>query len=127
MNGSTANSNPTANSSNGSDPGIDKDFLYGRYQSHEDRRNKLGMKMAHKALDIPDDEMYINAPKTENHYHGEKSNSLTSKILPLVAAAAIGGAAPVAAAWWYGVFDKAPAAADTDTNTKYAIQAMEGE
>lgn len=43
---------------------IDKEQLYGRYQKQEDKRAALGMKMAHKALDIPEDDMQINANKT---------------------------------------------------------------
>lgn len=43
---------------------IDKDHLYGRYQKQEDRRNALSMKMAHKALDIPEDDMHIHANRT---------------------------------------------------------------
>ena len=38
----------------------DKKYLYGRYQKHEDSRNRLGIKTAHKALDIPEDDMNID-------------------------------------------------------------------
>ena len=43
-----------------------KKQLYGRYQEAEDKRQKLGLKVAHKALDIPEDDMQINANKTTN-------------------------------------------------------------
>lgn len=39
----------------------DKRYLYGRYQHYENRRDRLGLRMAHKALDMSDDEMQINA------------------------------------------------------------------
>lgn len=48
------------------DDKIDKDALYGRYQKHEDARDRLGIKMAYKALDIPEDDMNINV--THNNY-----------------------------------------------------------
>ena len=53
--------------------GIDKDFLYGRYQSQEDKRiasrERLGLKMAYKALDIPEeDDVNINVENTHHHY-----------------------------------------------------------
>jgi len=40
---------------------IDKAALYGRYQEQEDARLALGMKAAHKALDIPQDDMQITS------------------------------------------------------------------
>jgi hypothetical protein len=43
---------------------IDKKALYGRYQDQEDQRNRLAMKMAYKSLDIPEDDMQINATTT---------------------------------------------------------------
>ena len=43
---------------------IDKEKLYGRYQKGEDARSKLAMKMAHKALDIPIDDMDIKSNTT---------------------------------------------------------------
>lgn len=43
---------------------IDKDALYGNFQRHSDARNRLAMKAAHKALDIADDDMQINANKS---------------------------------------------------------------
>src|SRR3990167_7431845 len=46
------------------DPPIDKDMLYGRYQKQEDARSKLAMKIAHKSLDIPDDDMQITSTNT---------------------------------------------------------------
>ncbi len=41
-----------------------KEILYGRHDNHEDAQNALGLKAAYKALDIPNDDMRINAPKT---------------------------------------------------------------
>ena len=46
------------------EPEIDKNRLYGRYQRREDQRGRLALRVAHKALDIPDDEMHINANRT---------------------------------------------------------------
>jgi hypothetical protein len=34
----------------------DKDFLYGKYQAKRDWRNRLASKLAHKSLDIDEDE-----------------------------------------------------------------------
>lgn len=48
------------------DGSINKSELYGRYQRGEDARHKLGLKMAYKSLDIPDDDMNINANRTVN-------------------------------------------------------------
>lgn len=56
---------------------VDKDLLYGRYQKQEDARladnQTLKMKMAYKALDIPqDDDVNINAKREDNstnHYY----------------------------------------------------------
>ena len=44
-------------------PELDKKAHYGRYQDGEDRRAKLAYRMASKALDIPDDEMQIDASR----------------------------------------------------------------
>lgn len=46
--------------------GIDKDALYGRYQSREDAQHDLHMRAVHKALDIPerDDVQISNNTKT---------------------------------------------------------------
>ena len=43
--------------------GIDKDFLYGKWQAGEDKKSKLAYKVAGKALDIADDDVNINAPR----------------------------------------------------------------
>lgn len=43
---------------------IDKEALYGKFQGHQDKKNRLGLKAAHKALDIADDDMNITANKT---------------------------------------------------------------
>ena len=54
-------------------PEISKDFLYGRYHAGEERRQKLAMKAAHKALDIPDDDdMQIKADRTTVNGVGAK-------------------------------------------------------
>ena len=39
---------------------MDKESLYGKFQKHQDAKNNLAMKAAHKALDIADDDMNIN-------------------------------------------------------------------
>ena len=39
---------------------IDKDKLYGKYQEGEDKKRNLFLKTAHKALDIPQDDMNIS-------------------------------------------------------------------
>ena len=43
---------------------IDKAAHYGRYQAHESAQKELALKVAHKALDIPQDDMHIQADKT---------------------------------------------------------------
>src|SRR5262245_57916195 len=40
---------------------IDKDALYGKFQMHQDAQNKLALTAAHKALDIPQEDMQITA------------------------------------------------------------------
>jgi len=72
--------------------GVNKDFLYGKFEEGEDRnrkrietRDKLYMKAAHKALDIaPDeeDEMGVQANRTTN----VNNNGLDWKGLAVVAA-----------------------------------------
>ncbi len=39
---------------------VDKDFLYKEYQRGQRWRDKLSRKLAHKSVDIPDDEMNLN-------------------------------------------------------------------
>ena len=46
---------------------IDKDTLYGKFQDMEDKKAALALKAAHKALDIADDDMHIQANQTHNH------------------------------------------------------------
>ena len=46
------------------DRGLNKDQLYGRYQAAEDRKAKLALRVAHKALDMPDEDMRIEANRT---------------------------------------------------------------
>ena len=43
---------------------IDKALAYGQFQKAADAREKLALRMAHKALDIGEDDMEIHAPKT---------------------------------------------------------------
>jgi hypothetical protein len=112
--------NTSASSENSDIP--DKAALYGIFQRNADWRETLGKKAAYKALDIADDEMYINAPKTENHYH-EKPASLASKALPLALAAALGAGGAMLPALW----NSRPEVTDTDTNTQYRIEALPGE
>lgn len=50
-----------------SDPArIDKDLLYGDFRAAEKRRQDLAMRAAHKALDLADDPMHIEANRTTN-------------------------------------------------------------
>lgn len=44
---------------------IDKQHLYGEYTRTERWRDALSKRLAHKALDIPDDEMQINVDKSK--------------------------------------------------------------
>jgi len=102
---STVEEKPAAGSgSSQTASSIDKQFLYGRYQAGEDRRTKLALKMAHKALDIPDDEMNIDARKYE------RKTGLGA--LGLAGVALASGAAPLAlaAAMWFGGRAKPPVA-----------------
>ncbi len=61
---------------------VDKAALYGKFQDVEDKKAALAMKAAHKALDIADDEMHIQANQTHNH------QGVGGKTVALVAAAA---------------------------------------
>ena len=42
---------------------VDKDHLYGEFQRTQRWRDKLSRKLAHKSLDIPDDDMDIKVQK----------------------------------------------------------------
>lgn len=73
---------------------LDKDLFYGRFQSHEDAKNALSLKMAHKALDIPQDDMTITANKTVNHYHAPSppgGGKLGAAVVAAALAAGTGG------------------------------------
>lgn len=61
---------------------IDKDFLYGKYQEAADWRSRLHKKLAHKSLDIPeDDDLRVEQNKT----------GITWRELAVLAAAGLGG------------------------------------
>ncbi len=61
---------------------IDKDFLYGKYQEAADWRSRLHKKLAHKSLDIPeDDDLHVQQNKT----------GITWRELAVLAAAGLGG------------------------------------
>ena len=87
-------------SNNGSMPstGIDKNALYGDYRDHMKKQNRLYMRAAHKALDIPDDDVGINT-KTDNSRHGIGAIGAT-------ALAAIAGGLPLASLFFAGMFNK---------------------
>lgn len=51
--------------SNGDATGIDKDALYGKYQSGLDWRENLAKQTAHKAVDIPVSDMPIDSRKSK--------------------------------------------------------------
>ena len=57
--------------------------LFGRYQNSEDARSRLAMKAAHKALDIPNDDVQINT---------STSSGLGWKEMAVVTAAIVGTA-----------------------------------
>lgn len=83
-------------------PEIDKEQHYGRYQKMEDRRSNLGMKVAHKALDIPEDDMNIKVKHTGIGAVGAVGIALAAAALPTALAAylafkqpAVNPAAPV--------------------------------
>lgn len=71
---------------------VDKYSLYGSFLNWQDAREKLGLKAAHKALDIPDDDMNVNA---DNSRHGIGT-------LGAIAIAAIAAGVP----WLAGAFDR---------------------
>lgn len=66
--------------------GIDKQALYGDFRDDQKRKADLAMKAAHKALDIADDPVKVEANKT---YHGVGGKG--------VALAALAGGLPTAA------------------------------
>ena len=54
--------------------GVDKESLYGDFNSFARKRDKLFLRGAHKALDIPEDDMQITSnSNNENHYHPKPS------------------------------------------------------
>jgi len=73
---------------------IDKGQLYGDFREEQARRGKLAHRMAHKALDIPEDDMQIHAPKTETtNINGVGTKGLIGIVgIPAAAAAIIAAA-----------------------------------
>ena len=80
-----------------------KSELYGNFQKEADARNKLGLKAAHKALDIAQDDMQIHAPKTET--------TTVTGMGPWAVAALVAGSAlpPSLIAAWALLHQPAPA------------------
>ena len=61
----------------------DKKYLYGRYMAHENWTQRLHRKLAHKSLDIPeDDDVYVD----------NSQKGMTWKELAVLAALGLGGA-----------------------------------
>ena len=52
--------------SRNSSTGVDKDALYGQFQHGEDWQSRLSRKLAHKSLDIADDDMDVNVQNTKS-------------------------------------------------------------
>ena len=67
--------------------GIDKDDLYGDYRESAKKQQKLALKAAYKALDIPDEDVNINT--SANRYGmspaGVVGVALISSLLPVLA------------------------------------------
>jgi hypothetical protein len=72
-----------------SSPEVDKDQLYGEFQRGQQWREKLSRKLAHKSLDIADDEMQINVDRSTRSGMGVKE---LLAMCALVAGGAAGGA-----------------------------------
>lgn len=118
---------------------IDKQQLYGDFRDEQARRGKLMHKAAHKALDIPEDDMQINANKT-THVNGIGTKGLVAIAATLGVPAALlglalllkGPAADVQAPAPVPVkIDKsgaevkpAPAATKSDSRPKYEYEAV---
>lgn len=75
----------------------DKNYLYGNYREGEVWRQTLGRKATYKALDIPDDDVNINA-RTDNSRSGIGA-------LGAVGIAAVSGGLPLLG-WLLGAFDR---------------------
>ncbi len=65
--------------------GIDKDALYGDFRKHQEKRNALALKAAHKALDLADDDMHIEA--NQHHYGVGAKGLIALGLLTLVPSA----------------------------------------
>jgi hypothetical protein len=66
-----------------------KNAAFGRYQSHEDKCNALGLRAAAKALDMPLDEMNVTSTTTtNNHYQAAAAGRVIESHQWLLAAAA---------------------------------------
>lgn len=101
--------------------GIDKDAHYGRFQKHQDRKNNLAIKAAHKALDIADDDMNITA--TTNNHKGSGIGTLGA-----MGIAAVAGLAPVLAIWGMGGMPGIPKALpQVPVMTQPAAQQLDSE
>ena len=64
---------------------LSKDVLYGDFRDNMAKKQKLAMRAAHKALDIPEDDMNINANRTTTGVGiaGVIGIIMASSILPL--------------------------------------------
>jgi hypothetical protein len=71
---------------------IDKQSLYGDFRDDMKAREKLALRAAHKALDIPQDDMHINANKTTtiNHNGGGMGKFFGGALVAAVLAGWIG-------------------------------------
>ena len=75
---------PRNESGTDSIPLIDKKQLWGWWKDREDVKERLYMKAAHKALDIPDDDMQINANKSGIGALGAIGIALAAGIAPSI-------------------------------------------
>lgn len=92
-----------------------KKAAFGRYQKAEDDRAKLAMKVARKSLDIPEDDMTINANR-----HGVGP-------LAVIGVALASGLLPSLLAGWLLFRDAKPAAAAKPNDSDYEVRFFNAE
>src|SRR5687767_11321750 len=94
---------------------IDKDALYGKFQKHEDAKNDLHLKAAHKALDVAlGEDMNIDARK--------KVTNTGIGTLGALGIAAVSGLVPGLLALWFMLKQPADAPQQKPADTEYDVR-----
>lgn len=106
---------------------LSKDLLYGDFRDSMAKKEKLALRAAHKALDIPDDDMNINAQRTQTNHGISTMGAIGIAIaagLPTVLLAALmyfrgGVPTPATPAPTPAIQDAAPKKVEWDVELKW--------